>query len=75
MHPLEEIPIKTNSGLKEFTFCAKYNFRFIRESLLMGFDIHTYLFVMAFGEKIAIFKFAGSFFYFDFENQNIKPDE
>ena len=32
------ITIKANSDLEEFTFCAKYNFRFLRESLLMGFD-------------------------------------
>ena len=74
-YPLEGIPMTTNSYLKEFTFCAKYNFRFVRESLLMGFDETTYLLVMAFEEKMAIFKFTGSYFYFDFDNQKIKPDE
>ena len=75
MYPLEGIPMTTNSFLKEFTFCAKYNVKFLRESLLMGFDETTYLLMMAFEEKMAVFKFVGSYFYFDFENQIIVPDE
>ena len=75
LDPPVGIAIKANSDIKEFTFCAKYNFRFLRESLLMGFDENTYFWMMDFEEKMAVFKFAGEMFFVDFENQNIKPDK
>ena len=68
------ITIKANSILEEFTFCAKYNFRFLRESLLMGFDQDTY-FQIDFEEKLAIFKIVGEYFFYNIENQNIQPDK
>ena len=68
------ITIKANSILEEFTFCAKYNFRFLRESLLMGFDEDTH-FRMNFEEQLASFKFVGEYFFYNIENLNIKPDK
>ena len=38
----------------------------------MGFDEDTH-FRIDFEEKLAIFKFAGEYFFYNIENQNIKP--
>ena len=35
-----ELPIK--SAMNEFTFCGKYSLKFLRTSVLMGFDMNTY---------------------------------
>ena len=37
---LVELPIK--SAMKEFTYCGKYSLKFLKTSVLMGFDMNTY---------------------------------
>ena len=74
-NPLVEVPIRPNSIKNEFTFCGKYNFRFLRESVLMGLEPNTYVWMMNFEEKDAGLKYHGMYHFFDFKNQNIIPDE
>ena len=72
---LVEVPIKPNTLMKEFTYCGKYSFRFLRESVLMGLEPNTYLWMMNFEEKNAGLKYNGMYYFFDFNNQKIIPDE
>ena len=75
-NPLVGIPIKSNSSLKEFTFCGKYNFRFLRESILMGFDRQTYLWwMMNYDEKMGALKVHGKYVFFYYKTQKIRPDQ
>ena len=76
-NPLVGIPIKSNnSSLKEFTFCGKFNFRFLRESILMGFDKKTYLWwMMNYDEKMGALKVHGKYVFFYYKTQRIRPDQ
>ena len=69
------IPIKSSSPLNEFSFCGKYRFKFLRESILMYMDgTESHLRLMNFEEKVGIIEhnLVGYFFYF--QNQTMKPD-
>ena len=66
-NPNVGIPIKPNSVTKEFTFCGKYNFRFLRSSTLMslgGTDIVLKLY--DFDAKKIVAKYDGGYIIFDF---------
>ena len=75
--PIVPAPLTSNSAsaLKEFTYCGKYSFRFLRESLLMGLDSSTYLWMMNYEDKMASVKAFGKYVFFYYENQIIKPDQ
>ena len=69
------IPIKSNSLLNEFTFCGKYSFKFLRESVLMYMDApHTYIRILDFEDKVGILKHDNCGYFFFFPNQTMKPD-
>ena len=74
-NPIVEVPMSPNSIKKDFTFCGQYNFRFLREAILMGLEPNTYLWIMNFEEKNAGLKYHGDYYFFDFKNQNIIPNE
>ena len=74
-NPIVEVPMSPNSIKKDFTFCGQYNFRFLREAILMGLEPNTYLWIMNFEEKNAGLKYHGVYHFFNFKNQNIIPDE
>ena len=74
-NPIVEVPISSNSIKESFTFCGQYNFRFLREAVLMGLEPNTYLWIMNFEEKNAGLKYHGDYYFFDFKNQNIIPNE
>ena len=69
---LVELPIK--SAMKEFTYCGKYSFKFLRSSVLMGFDYNTY-FGMNYENGMARVKIYGSISYINLTNQSLKPDQ
>ena len=69
---LVELPIK--SAMKEFTFCGKYSFKFLRSSVLMGFDTDTY-FLMEYEERMAHLKIYGDKAYVNLKNHSLKPDQ
>ena len=74
---LVEVPInKKHLPIQEFTFCGKYNFKYLKDSVLMNLDQpKTYLRIMNFEEKLGILyhEDAGNFFYFP--NQTMMPDQ
>ena len=68
--------IKPSKALNEFTYCAKYNFRFLRNIILIdGANFDMRLFITDFERKIGFFKYDGGSYLFDFKYQNLKPDE
>ena len=69
------IPMKSNSPLQEFTFCGRYNFRFLRECVLMGFDKQTWFWMMINDEEKAALKLHGEYFFFNINKQNMMPDQ
>ena len=73
--PSVTVPIATNSVLDEFTYCGKYSFRFLRESVLMALDGSTYLWMMNYEDKMAAVKAFGKYVFFYYQNQIIKPDQ
>ena len=74
-NPLAQL--KPNMALKEFTYCGKYNFRFLRDSYLMSFDpnFDMRLSITNFEEKIGFLRYDGAAYIFDFKYQNLKTDE
>ena len=70
------VPIKSNSVIKEFTFCGKYNFNFLRQSTLMslgGTDI--FIEIYNFEAKKVNLKYDGGNYIFDFQNQTFIPND
>ena len=70
------VSIKPNSVIGEFTFCGKYNFKFLRRSILMslgGTDIYFEMYNFE-AKKIAL-KYNDGFYLFDFKNQTLIPNE
>ena len=71
--------------LKEFTYCGKYNFRFLRYSLLMSFTPEgerafdrgsvIRISILEHGEKIGFLLYDGAAYLYDFRYQNLKTDE
>ena len=69
------IPIKSNSLLNEFTFCGKYNFKFLRDYVLMYMNApQIYIRIMDFEEKVGVLLHDNSGYFFFFPNQTIKPE-
>ena len=69
------IPIKSSSLLNEFSFCGKYRFDFLKESLLMYMDgPESYIRFYDFEEKKGILKHNGISMFFSFQNQSMVPD-
>ena len=69
---LVDLPIK--SAMMEFTFCGKYSFKFLRSSVLMGFDFNTF-FGMNYENGMARVKIYGSISYINLTNHSLKPDQ
>ena len=70
------VPIKANSVIKEFTFCGKYSFKFLRESTLMslgGTDI--YFEIYDFEAKKVGLHYNNGYYFFDYHNQTLIPNE
>ena len=73
------IPISNNAGrlpITEFTFCGKYYFRHLKDSILMYLEEpQTYLRILDFDEKFGVLSHEGATYFFEFPNQNMKPDQ
>ena len=73
------IPISNNAGgspITEFTFCGKYYFRHLKDSILMYLEEpQTYLRILDFDEKFGVLSHEGATYFFEFPNQNIIPDQ
>ena len=69
------IPIQTTAPLREFTFCGKYRFKYLKDVVMMYMDPPvTYIRIMDYEDHVGILKHdAGGYFFF-FPNQNLKPD-
>ena len=68
--PVVGIPLKSNLVLKEFTFCGKFKFRFLRERLLMAFDEYTYFGWLEDDEYLIVIH-CGNTVYAHLKNQNL----
>ena len=64
----------TSSILKEFTFCGNYNFRFIRECLLVGIEPDLVVKLWDFENNVGLLKYQGVYYRFYFSNQLLTPD-
>ena len=73
------IPISNNAGglpITEFTFCGKYYFRHLKDSILMYLEEpQTYLRILDFDEKVGALSHEGETYFFEFPNQKIIPDQ
>ena len=74
LNPILGIPLKLNLALKEFTFCGRYSFKFLRGRILMAFTRDTYLWMMNYGEKMGALKMYNEYIFFDLPN-HMKPDQ
>ena len=69
------LPIKSLSIVKEFTFCGKYSFKFLKDSVLMYLNApDTYIRIMDFTDKLGLILHDGGASFFFFPNQTLKPD-
>ena len=69
------IPIKSSSLINEFTFCGRYYFKFLRDSVLMYMNaLETYIRIMDFEAKVGILRHDSSGYFFFFPNQTMKPE-
>lgn len=69
------IPIKSNEPMKEFSFCGKYRFMYLRDSDLMYMDgPDTYVRLMDFEERVGIVRHNSAGYIFSFQNQTFIPD-
>ena len=71
------VPIKINKALKEFTYCGKYNFRFLKYSILMslGNDHKMKMSMNDFQNKMGFLSYDGGSYLYDFKSHKLKPDE
>ena len=68
--------IKPNKTFSEFTYCGKYNLRFLRNIILMdGANFDLRIFITDFERKIGFLRYDGGSYLFDFKHQNLNPDE
>ena len=69
------IPIQTKSPLREFTFCGKYRFKYLKDVVMMYMDPPvTYIRIMDYEDRVGILKHDAAGYFFFFPNQNLKPD-
>ena len=69
---LVELPIK--SAMKEFTYCGKYSLKFLKTSVLMGFDMNTY-FGVQYEKKLAYLIVYGDIAWINLTSHSLKPDQ
>ena len=68
--------IEPSKALNEFTYCGKYNFKFLRNIILIdGANFDMRIIITDFERKIGFFQYDGGSYLFDFKYQNLKPDE
>ena len=70
------VSIEQNSLIKDFTFCGKYNFKFLRKTSLMslgGTDIFIEMY--DFERTKIVLKYDDGYYFFEFPNQTLMPNE
>ena len=72
--PIKSTSSTTTSLLDEFTFCAKYYFRFLRECFLMSMEPTFYLEIWDFENKVGLLMYQGIYYRFYFYNQTLMPN-
>ena len=72
--PIKSTSPTTTSFLDEFTFCAKYYFRFLRECFLMSMEPTFYLEIWDFENKVGLLMYQGIYYRFYFYNQTLMPN-
>ena len=77
-NPNVGVSIESNSVIKEFTFCGKYNFKFLAEGTTLmslgGTDI--FIEMNHFGDEQRFsLKYDGGYYFFYFQNQTLIPNE
>ena len=73
--PLVRVPISPNYEVKEFTFCAKYNFMYLRKGILMALGNEAFFWMYNFEDRKGFVGYDGGYYYFDFQTQDIKPEK
>ena len=73
--PLVRVPITSNYEVKDFTFCAKYNFMFLRKGILMALGTEAFFWMYNFEDQKGFVGYDGGYYYFDFQTQDIKPEK
>ena len=72
------IPIKPtlskSIGIEEFTYCGKYYFRFVRNSIIIGIEPDLILGIKDFKNKRGSLLYQGVYYMFWFQNQTVNPD-
>ena len=69
------IPIKSTYILNEFTFCGKYSFKFLKDTVLMYMNApQVYIRMVNFNDKVGLLMYNLRTYFFSFDNQNMKPD-
>ena len=71
------VPITSSAASSlhdEFTFCAKYYFRFLRYSFLVGIEPDLIIKINDFENKVGYLIIQGIYYKFVFPNQTITPD-
>ena len=66
------LPMK--SAMKEFTFCGKYSFKFLKSYVLMGFDMNTFV-LMQYEKRRVQLKIYGDIAWVNLENYSLEPDQ
>ena len=73
--PLVRVPITSNYEVKDFTFCAKYNFMFLRKGILMALGTEAFFWMYNFEDQKGFVGYDGGYYFFDFQTQDIKPEK
>ena len=72
---VSSIHLKSLSLIDEFTFCGKYNFIFLRDTVLMYIKTsETYIRLMDFEKNYGMLQHDGAGNFFFFPNQTLNPD-
>ena len=72
---VSSIHAKSLSLVDEFTFCGKYSFKFLKDSVLMYMKAsETYIRLMDFEKRYGVLKHDNAANFFFFPNQTFNPD-
>ena len=74
-NPILGVPIRPHLPLKEFTFCENFSLRFLRTTMLMGLGDNIGFKLYDFEDRIGFVIYEGAYNLFDFQSQNLEPDE
>ena len=67
--------VKSLSLIDEFTFCGRFSFKFLKDSVLMSLEVSkTYIRLIDFERNYGLLQHDGAGNFFFFPNQTLNPD-